>query len=206
MAILDADELYAESLLPKIDFAERHGANCIEAKLAQLYLTEKDNASIFDPSIEAINQRKHYLINFGKPRLFVYSDALKLNDKLLKLRDRAPVSSAEKLLINHFQYRSSPQLQTRIAVRRANNPSSGNWYHVDSERWEDHLMRSKYLHEFDGTFKYGLSEKANLYKIENNIAYTDTTLKWPARNNYFQQRELDFLEAGRFKRVLKKFF
>jgi glycosyltransferase involved in cell wall biosynthesis len=206
MAILDADELYAESLLPKIDFAERHGANCIEAKSAQFYLTEKDNASVFDPSVEAIKQRKHYLINYGEPRLFKYSDALKLNDKLVKSRDGVLVSSAEKLLINHFQYRSSPQLQTRIAVRKANNPSSGNWYHVNSERWEDYLMRSKYLHEFDGTFKYGLPEEANLYKIENNIAYTNTTLKWLAQNNYFQQHELDFLEAGRFKRVLKKFF
>jgi glycosyltransferase involved in cell wall biosynthesis len=206
IAILDADELYAESPLAKIDFAERHGANCIEQKCAQFYLTEKDDASIFDPTVEAIKQRKHYLINYGEPRLFKYCDAVRLSETLVKARNEVLVPSTEKLLISHFQYRSSSQLNTRIAVRKTNNLSSGNWGHVNSARWEDYVMRSKYLHEFDGSFKYGLPVDTNLYKMENNIAYTNTNLRWLLKNNYLQQHEKYFLKAGRFKRVLNKIF
>lgn len=204
IAILDADELYAESLMQKIEFAEQHGANCIEEKCAQFYLTEKDDASVFDPTTEAIMQRKHYLINYGEPRIFKYNDALKLNETLVKTRNQILVPSAEKLLINHFQYRSSSQLSTRIKVRQANNLSSGNWGHVDRARWEDYVIKSKYLHEFCGEFKYGIPVDANLYKMENNIAYTRSNLRWLSKNKYFRQAEEDFLKAGKFKRILNK--
>ena len=205
IAILDADELYAESLMSKIETAEFQGANCIESKSAQFYLTEKDDAPVFDPTVEAIKQRKHYLINYGEPRLFKYSENLRLNDTLVKTRNKILVCSEDKLLINHFQYRSSSQLNTRIVVRRENNSSSGNWCHVDSARWEDYVMRSRYLHEFDGKFSYGLPANTNLYKVENNIAYTGTTLRWLSKNHYLQQHEENFLKAGRFKRILNKF-
>ena len=204
-AILDADEVYAEAVRPKIDFAEATGANYIETNSIQFYLTEKDKATSFDPVTPANEQRKHYLINYGEPRLFKYSSSIILNDKLVKSRDVSLILSAEKLLIKHFQYRSKQQIQMRIDVRKRNNLSSGNWGHVNSEAWEDYVVPARYLHEFDGKFRYGLPESVNLYKTKNNTAYTSGTLRWLLKNGYLNAEQREFLTASRLKRIFKRF-
>lgn len=206
VAILDADELYAEAVLPKLEIAENAGANFIETRSAQFYVTDRDDAATFNPAIPAIEQRKHYLINYGEPRFYKFDQSSRLNDVLVKSRDPSLILAPEKLLINHFQYRSSGQIQTRIDVRRKNNLTSGNWGHVSSEAWQDYLVRAKFLHTYDGQYRSGLPANVNLYKVDNNQAYTTGTLRWLAKNNYLSQAQKEFLTAPRMKRILKKFF
>lgn len=206
LAILDADELYVESILPKIDSALRERANCIEEACAQFYLCEKDNGSSFEPGIPAIEQRKHYLINYGEPRIFEYRKQVPLSERIVKSRDASLVLAKEKLLVAHFQYRSNAQIQNRINVRKANNLISGNWGHVNSEAWQDYLVDSRYLHEFDGTFKQGLPQGADLYKINNNPAYTNGSLRWLLDNKRLTMEQEDYFDATRLKKIFKKFF
>jgi len=170
IAILDADELYAENLTKKIISAEKYGANYIESKSAQFYFTELDECDAFSPAKPAIEQRQHYLVNYGEPRIFKYDPNTVLTEKKVKSRHPELIASPDKLLINHFQFRSAQQTQHRINVRLANNQSSNNWGHVKQKHWQDYLVQSQWLHQFNGTHIYGLPESSNLYKIPNNPA------------------------------------
>lgn len=206
LAVLDADELYVEPIMDVIESATRSNANCIEEACAQFYMCEKDEASLFNPSVSAFEQRKYYLINYGEPRVFKYSKVRPLSERFVKDRDKALVLAQEKLLIAHFQYRSSGQMQNRINVRKANDATSGNWGHVKSDAWQDYLVKSEYLHKFDGKFKQGLPAGANLYKIDNNPAYTNSSLRWLLKNKLLTKKQEEYFEAGKLKKLYEKLF
>ncbi|KQP39786.1 glycosyltransferase family 2 protein [Pseudorhodoferax sp. Leaf274] len=205
MAILDADELYAEPPLGRIEQAESTGANCIESRSAQFYMTPSDASTDFDPQTPAIEQRCHYLINYGEPRLFKHQPEVPLTEAMVKQR-LAPLRPApETLLINHFQYRSATQVQRRIDIRIANNRSSGNWGHVQKNHWNEYLVDAALLHTYDGQFKHGLPAHIDLYKVPNNDAYTASTMRWMRKHRYLTPAQLDCLDASRLKRILRRF-
>lgn len=205
LAILDADELYAESLLPVIDAAISANANYIETKSAQFYMTDQDDVNCFDSKQPAIEQRSRYLINYGEPRLFRYSSENLLDDRMVKSRHHTMSLSPAKLLVNHFQYRSAKQLQARIDVRQANNKTSGNWGHVSQDHWQDYVVPSRLLHEFQGEFQYGLPPGVDLYKTRANTAYTAGTLRWLEKNAYLTAAESDFMTASKLKKLVHRF-
>jgi glycosyltransferase involved in cell wall biosynthesis len=205
LAILDADELYAENIAPLIEIATNANANYIETKSAQFYMTEQDDVTFFDPDRPAIEQRPHYLVNYGEPRLFRYTAAQPLTDQMVKSRHASMRMASAKLLVNHFQYRSAQQLQTRIDVRQANNKTSGNWGHVSQTRWQDYVVPSRLLHQFRGEFQYGLPAGVNLYKTRTNTAYTSGTLRWLEKNAYLTPSEADFLTASKLKKLAYRF-
>jgi len=205
LAILDADELYAENLASYIESATRADANYIETKSAQFYMTEQDDATRFDPKQAAIEQRPHYLINYGEPRLFRFTRSNLLSDQMVKSRHASMRLAPDKLLVNHFQYRSAKQLQTRIDVRQANNKTSGNWGHVSQASWQDYLVPAHLLHTFQGQFQYGLPAEVNLYKTRTNTAYTSGTLRWLQKNGYLNPAQLEFLSAGKLKKLAHRF-
>lgn len=205
LAILDADELYAGNLSSVINSAICEDANYIETKSAQFYLTEQDDVSCFDPRKPAIEQRSHYLINYGEPRLFRYSSINHLDDQMVKSRHHTMRPSPTKLLVNHFQYRSAKQLQARIDVRQANNKTSGNWGHVSQDHWQDYVVPSRLLHQFQGEFQYGLPAGVDLYKTRSNTAYSAGTLRWLAKNSYLTAAESDFMTASKLKKLVYRF-
>lgn len=206
LAILDADELMAENVADKIALAEQAGANCLEYRSAQFYMTPADDAARFSPAVAAIEQRPHYLINYGEPHFFKYSPDIRLTEHLVKGRAEPLRFAPEKLLINHFQYRSAQQLQQRIDIRRANHQESRNWWHVHSSHWQDYLVNADWLHRFSGTYTYGLPKTVNLYKIPDNCAYTASTLRWLRDNHYLTPDQQAFMTAGKLKHLWKKFF
>lgn len=206
LAILDADELYAEHALDKIVAAERVGANYIESKSSQFYFTELDDCQHFFPHIPIIEQRQHYLVNYGEPRIFKFSPDIELTELKVKSRFAWLKPGPEKLLVNHFQYRSAQQVQHRINVRLANHSASNNWGHIKNPRWQDYLVKAAWLHRFNGEHQFGLPANANLYKIPNNCAYTGTSLRWMATNKYLTDDQKAFFTASRLERLWRKFF
>lgn len=205
LAILDADELYAESPLAKIDSAEAAGANCIESRSAQFYMTHSDAYDAFDPTTPPIKQRRHYLINYGEPRLFKCQPDVSLTESMVKQRLHPLRPAPDQLLINHFQYRSAAQLQRRIDIRISNNRTSGNWGHVQKTRWQDYVVDAGLLHTYDGQFVHGLPPHVNLYKIPDNDAYTSASLRWMRKHDYLTPAQARFLDASRFTRILRRF-
>lgn len=204
-AILDADEIYQESLTALTQKAAENGHNCIEARSAQFYFTEQEDNQHFDPEIPAEQQRRHYLLNYGEPRIFRYKNGHKWTADGVKQRE-APLSIApERLLIHHFQFRSAQQTQRRIEVRMQNNKHSNNWGHINYDNWQNYVAPAKYLRRYDGCILEGLPENANLYKIPNNPAYTMANLNWLRKTHALTQEQLEFFDASRLKRLLRKF-
>lgn len=203
-AILDADEVYQESLPPLIDAAELEHANYIESRSAQFYFTESDSSYDFDPSVPASQQRPFYLLNYGEPRVFRYSNQFILTADLVKRKDQVLIGCSKQLLIHHIQFRSSQQTQHRLDVRLANHVHSKNWGHINSMKWQDYIVPSRHLHRYDGVIKTGLPHHANLYKIRDNTAYTMANLNWLRKFNYLTEDQLAFFAASRLQRLVRK--
>lgn len=203
-AILDGDEIYTESQTQVIEFATTHNFNCIEHNTAQFYFTEKDISLDFDRSKPAAEQRPYYLLNYGEPRIFKFSEGLRLNTTQVKGRSPLLKISPRKLLVYHFQYRSAQQLEKRLRNRIENNKSSNNWGHVRSSRLDDYIVPAKHLHRFNGTITAGLPKNSNLYKIRDNAAYTMANLNWLKKNDALTKEQLTFFLATKWQRLLRK--
>ncbi len=204
-AILDADEIYQESLLALIEDAERDSQNLIESQSAQFYFSTLDQNYDFDPALPAIHQRKFYLLNYGEPRAFKFQSNQTITSEMVKRRDAVFKPAERKLLIHHFQFRSAEQTQARINLRRENNKSSNNWGHINSDNWKDYVVPAEYLHEFRQELKPGLPENSNLYKIKNNPAYTMANLIWLKKNGHLTPDQLEFFSANRWQRLMRRF-
>lgn len=203
-AILDADEIYQEPLLPLIKLAEAEQANYIESRSAQFYFTEQESNYEFDPAIPAVQQHPYYLLNYGEPRIFRYSENFLVTAENVKKRHPTLVPCSRQLLIHHCQFRSAKQLQRRLDIRLANNSHSKNWGHINSASWKDYIVPARYLHKFDGDTKTGLPLNSNLYKIRNNAAYTMANLNWLRKHHYLNEEQLEFFGATRFQRLIRR--
>ncbi len=203
-AILDADEIYQEPLMPLVQAAERERANYIESRSAQFYFTEHESNYGFDPAVPAVQQRSFYLLNYGEPRVFKYIQDITLTADQVKKREQPLVSCSQQLLIHHFQFRSARQTQRRLDIRLANNAHSKNWGHITSANWKDYVVPARHLHHFDGVVQPGLPAGANLFKIRDNAAYTMANLNWLRRHKHLNDKQLQFFSATLLQRLLGK--
>lgn len=203
---LDADELYFKPLSESIQIAENEGANCIEHNTVQFYLTSKEKSYDFDVDRPAIDQRQHYLVNYGELRAFKYDGCNNLTAASTKGRFDFFKPSTCNYPVHHFQYRSKHQIEQRNLLRINNNRHSNNWGHVTNVNWLTYLIPAEYLHFYDGSIKFGLPADANLYKIPDNPAYTMASLNWMKKRGYLTTEQNEFFNASRLKRIYKKLF
>jgi hypothetical protein len=187
-----------------VNDAEREGAKAIEHATAQFYFTDAENDYAFDTTRPVIDQRRHYLVNYGEPRIFRYEANVTLTADAVKQRPTSLVIASRLFPVHHFQFRSAEQTQNRINIRKQNNAVSNNWGHVNSVHWRDYLVPHQHLHKFDGKLRYGLPEGANLYKIKDNAAYTMANLKWLQRHGHLTSSQQGFMSAGLLKRIFHK--
>ena len=157
LAIVDADEMYAENPRPVIEAAERQKATCISTYQAEFMLTDVDlaGADDLDPTVPIFNRRKHYLIQWSEERFYKF-----LPDEGL-LSNAHP--SSRRLLNRHYQYRSPAQIDLRIRTRLANRtkarhlPSRQKWPQIFSRHWTDYVTPHRLLHYDDGReLRFGL--------------------------------------------------
>lgn len=203
-SILDGDELFCENQLKVVQQAVVSGHNCIEHNTVQFYFSENEDNLHFDRHQPAIEQRQHYLLNYGEPRIFQYTPGIRLTADLVKGRSSALSIFNQKMMVHHFQYRSAQQVEKRIKNRIENNKTSNNWGHVQSVNWRDYLVPARHLHRYDGTIKAGLPKGSNLYKIRDNAAYTMANILWLHKNNALTPEQTAFLTANKWQRMLRK--
>jgi hypothetical protein len=154
--------------------------------------------------VPAEQQHPYYLLNYGEPRIFRYSHKAILTSERVKKRDAMLVQCSQQLLIYHFQFRSSKQIQRRLDIRLKNNAHSNNWGHIISANWRDYIVPARHLHRFDGQITNGLPLGSNLYKIRDNAAYTMANLNWLRKYNYLNADQLTFFDANRIQRLVRK--
>ena len=201
--VLDADEILVTDPIIMAEQAEKNGCNAVEHGYAQFYLTPETALQPFDPKLPLLEQLKHYLINYGEPRLFRYTRDHELSERFVKGRDPRLRIAPQHLLIQHFQSRSRDQLERRIRLRLANNRHSGNWGHVKEADWRQYLVPARYLHRYDGHFRYGLPPGTDLFTVRNNAAYTMASLNWMRRHGHLGAEHERFFTSPRWERRLR---
>jgi Glycosyl transferase family 2 len=158
LAIIDADEFYAEDPRELLRFATREGAQTVWAYFVEFLLTDTDveNLEREDPTRPIKERRRHYLIDWSDARFFRY-----VSEGQETLRMTAPCT--RRLLTRHYQFRSLEQIERRIRNRRRNQEATAGmggreeWRHVASDDWRDYVVPSALLHCDDGgALKFGL--------------------------------------------------
>jgi glycosyl transferase family 2 len=158
LAIVDADEIYAEDPRSLIELAELEQATCISTYQAEFMLTDADLARIADENaaLPIARRRQYYLIQWSEERFYKFLPSGLVSNATLCSR---------KILNRHYQYRSPVQIGTRIRTRLANrvkaqhlaNPS--RWPQIFSPRWQDYIVCHRVLHRDDGgPLRFGLPE------------------------------------------------
>ncbi|MDP2902551.1 MAG: glycosyltransferase family 2 protein [Methylovulum sp.] len=203
-AIIDSDEFYVDNPLDIIRLAEAEKATCIKSLSAQFYITEQDKDIRYNNNISPELQRSHYLINWGEVRLMKHIPAYLHNEKDCKSSSSPLQMASKNLLLKHYQYRSPEQIQLRINTRLENHKLSNNWGHIHYTNWEDYIVPSKLLHKYDESFKYGLPDNLNLYRVTNNPAYTHSGLNWLNKNGFLQEPYVKWLKRKPVNHFLYK--
>jgi Glycosyl transferase family 2 len=159
LAIVDADEMYAEDPRPLIDIAEHEHATSIGTYQCEFMLTDRDLESIADedPTQPISSRRKRYLIQWSEDRFFKFVPAAGVMTSV------RPCS--RKFLNRHYQYRTAAQIALRIRTRLANRAKAHRlsarqtWPQIFSEDWRDYIVPNRLLHcDTGGELRFGLPD------------------------------------------------
>lgn len=158
VAIIDADEFYADNPRDLITYAENEGANCIKTYQVDFMFTDLDlkNIEKEHPHLPIYKRRKYYLIDWSEERFYKYLTGTEF------LRNSKVCS--KKLLNRHYQYRTPEQIALRIKTRTQNKKRSAKlsgrqlWLQIFSHDWRDYVVSHKVLHRHndDGDFQFGI--------------------------------------------------
>jgi hypothetical protein len=169
LAILDADEFYAEDPRPVIAAAEAADADSVFTFQIEYFLTDSDVAALpnEDFTIPVRERRRHYLIDWTEPRFFRWFHP---QQEVFSARNPSP----RRLLNRHYQYRTPKQIQRRIetrsAARRAtlDNPLGFRWPQIFSPHWHDYVVPEELLHPDDGReWRFGLPSAVRVEGYQN---------------------------------------
>jgi hypothetical protein len=158
LALVDADEIYAEDPRGYLALAESEGATTVRTYQCEFMLTSEDLGHEEDTSLPHALRRQHYLIQWSEDRFFKFSpDASALT---------AGRPCSRRFLNRHYQYRSPAQIQTRIDTRLRNRrlarqlPARQSWPQVFSHDWRDYIIPRRLLHRMDGGghYRFGLPQ------------------------------------------------
>ena len=150
---LDADEFYLES--PR-DFLKRVKLknHVVWGIAIEYYLTHKDYDSLdFTQSIpQLLPQLKYYKAENSEARFFRHRSGLVWHDASAAWPKHMGLVNRERILYQHYKYRTPKQIQQRLDTRRQNRERGfSGWSHASEKNWRDKLVDSQKLHYDDRT-------------------------------------------------------
>jgi glycosyltransferase involved in cell wall biosynthesis len=148
---LNVDEYYREC--PRNFFARiPRSEDFVWGITVEYYLTERDLETIdfSKPFHEVRPQLKYYQSTWSEPRAFRYRKGLVWSPKWAWPK-HVGVVAKERIVFQHYPFRSPQQIQTRLDVRRENR-SRGfeGWDHAKEEDWRDKIVKAEGLNFDDG--------------------------------------------------------
>jgi hypothetical protein len=152
LALVDADELYAEDPRRLLALADAEQADSVTTYQMEYAFTDRDLAAFEreDPAQSVRSRRRYYLIDWSEERFYRYRPDLEGNP----FWSERPCS--RRLLNRHYQFRSPEQIRVRIRTRLENRlrseglPRRQPWAHVHSPAWRDFVRPSRLFHFDDG--------------------------------------------------------
>ena len=161
---LDADEFYLDS--PR-DFLARVKPqyHVVWGIAIDYYLTyeDKDTLDFTQPTASLLPQLKYYKVTNSEPRFFRHRSGLVWHDEHAAYPKHMGVVNRERILYQHYRYRTPDQIQTRLDTRRQNREQSIRSPTMKNN-WQDLLVSSQQLHH-DRHSKYQIEPE----KLPNHL-------------------------------------
>ena len=157
LLMLDSDEFLESDPHASIAICEQRGFELLFTFQAQFYITGHDLGQSWCQNgferVEMFDQLPaYYQINWSEPRLFKYHPSLEWQD----LEDtgqptqiayppglglRAPF----KIVNRHYQYRSRPQMEKRLALRARVHTQTGRFKHNQDQDYRNYIRNHRRL-------------------------------------------------------------
>lgn len=157
----DADEFYPES--PRKVFEQvprRH--DFIWGTYVEYFLTHKDVAELdFTKPFEEIRPRlQYYRVFYSEPRAFRYRSKL-IWDPARPWPSHPGIVARQRILFQHYPYRSPAQIQTRLDVRRDQRARGfEGWDHAKEASWKEKIVNHEECQCDDHSGNFNVNESA----------------------------------------------
>jgi glycosyltransferase involved in cell wall biosynthesis len=158
---LDADEIYVNS--PRAFLAEVTSDDVVWAIHLQYYFTSEDlvryeiNPQLYHSLLPPTERYHFYLADSSEPRFFRHRTRLKWQAGAWPIH--CGTVYPKRILVRHYQFRSPPQMQTRIATRVTVAKRGGQKFPHWSEReWKSLICESRGLHYDSGNGEFIIDE------------------------------------------------
>lgn len=147
---LDADEFYLKSprdFLTKV----KPQYHVVWGTAIDYYLTheDKDILDFSQPTAQLLPQLKYYQAVNSEPKFFRHRTGLVWHDEHAALPKHMGVVNRERILYQHYRYRTPQQIQTKLDTRRHCQQESTE----RSQHWHDLLANRQQLH-YDNQSEY----------------------------------------------------
>jgi hypothetical protein len=155
----DADEFYPVSprgVLARVP----HGCDFVWGIYVEYFLTDEDVAGLdFSRGFEAIRpQLRHYKVFYSEPRAFRYRPGL-VWDPARPWPTHPGVVARERIVFQHYPYRSPQQIQVRLDVRRAHRAQGyRGWDHAKEASWREKIVNHTECQVDDGSGRFQIDE------------------------------------------------
>lgn len=156
---LNVDEYYREcprqflARIPK-------GEDFVWGITVEYCLSDRDlkNIDFAKPFQEVRPLLKYYRASWSEPRAFRYRPGLVWSPKWAWPR-HVGVVAKERIVFQHYPFRSPQQIQTRLDVRRDNRARGfAGWEHAKEEDWREKIVKAEELHFDDGGQFVGIDD------------------------------------------------
>ena len=159
---LDADEFYFES--PR-NFLSRVKSqyHVVWGIAIDYYITieDKDAIDFTQPIAQLLPQLKYYKVENSEPKFFRHRSDLIWHDEHAAWPKHMGVVNRERILYQHYRYRTPNQIQTRLDTR---SPNSDERSFARDKSWQDVLVSSHELH-YDNHGEYQIKPE----KLPNHL-------------------------------------
>ena len=157
----DADEFYPQNPRKVLERVPR-GHDLVWGIYVEYFLTHKDIAELdFSLPFEEIRpQLRYYKVFYSEPRAFRYREKL-VWDFARPWPSHPGIVANERIVFQHYPYRSPQQIQTRLDLRRAHR-AAGYWGfgHAQEENWKQKIISHEECEFDDHSGQFRINEAA----------------------------------------------
>ena len=162
---LDADELYTQDPRPHLLATPTH-CHVVAKESIEYVLTHEDLAEYDFTQLTPVqfNHIRYYMpLSYSEVRFFRHRDRLRWEVGATMPRFLG-ITSPARIRVQHYQYRSIPQLQKRLEVRlEARRHGHPNWEVVDALDWRKMLFHRSQARLDEGTGTWQMEGSMNNY-------------------------------------------
>jgi len=157
LLILDSDEFLESNPHASTAICEQRGFELLFTFQAQFYITSQDLGQPWcQQSFERIERfdqlPTYYQINWSEPRLFKYNPSLEWRDleetgqpTQIAYPPGLGLRAPFKIVNRHYQYRSLPQMEKRLALRAQVHAQTGRFKHNQNQDYRKYIRNHRRL-------------------------------------------------------------